>query len=376
MTICARTIGTAAGVAALGALLSLVTPDRAWSQAGQSWEQTLEAAKRERTLKIAGHPSDLRRQAFMAFQTAHPEITIEYVPIGSHGQADARLKAEWDAKAFSWDILSSGQEFIYSVLAANHALLPIHDVVTRSDVRDNKVWKDGFDAGFLDKTQKYVFGFMIYIAGSAHTNVNVYPLSTFKSVKDLLDPKYKGKIAWSDPRSGGVPEIMTSFIYMHLGAEGLRTLLTTQAPQIVGSPRQLLNSMLRGSTPIGVGVTSGTHRQLIAAGMGANIQTIDFPDNRNVGRSGGFIAVPKTAPHPNAAKVFATWLLSRDGQEAWVKYAKENSARLDVAVADPLRYPDPKLAWFTWDKEGVDFFDKYQLPARKLVAGVLGAKAK
>src|ERR1700722_20230899 len=57
-------------------------------------------AKREGALKIAGHPSDLRRNAFMAFQKVYPDIAIEYVPIGSHNQADARLKAEWEAKVF------------------------------------------------------------------------------------------------------------------------------------------------------------------------------------------------------------------------------------------------------------------------------------
>jgi iron(III) transport system substrate-binding protein len=379
MRIVARTIWTTAGAAIVSTLLGLVAPDRGLSETAQTaaltWDQTIAAAKREGSLKIAGHPSDLRRNAFMEFAKAYPGITIEYVSIGSHGQADARLKAEWDAKAFNWDILASGQEFIYSTLTSSKALVPIRDII-RDDIKDDRHWKDGFAAGFLDKEQRYVFGFMIYIAGSAHANTKVYPLSSFKSVHDLLDPKYKGKIAWADPRAGGVAEIMVSFLYQHLGSEGLRYLLTKQDPKIMGSPRQLLNSMVRGQTPIGVGVTSGTHRQMIEAGLGADIQTIDFPDDRNVGRSGGILAVPKSAPHPNAAKVFANWLLSLDGQTSWTKFAKENSARLDAPVGDPLRYPDPKLKWFTWDKEEVDFFDKYQLPARKLVAEILGNKAK
>jgi ABC-type Fe3+ transport system substrate-binding protein len=130
--------------------------------------------------------------------------------------------------------------------------------------------------------------------------------------------------------------------------------------------------MVRAGKPIGIGVTTGTLRQMREAGLGESIDRIDFPDGRQVGRSGGFISVPKAAPHPNAAKLFANWLLSKEGQTVWVKATQENSARVDVPVGDALRYPDPKFDWFTWDKEEVDFLDKYQIPARKIVAEALG----
>ena len=123
--------------------------------------------------------------------------------------------------------------------------------------------------------------------------------------------------------------------------------------------------MVRGNRLIGIGVTTGALRQMTAAGLGTSIKRVDFVDSRNEGRTGGFVAVPKTAPHPNAARVFVTWLLSKQGQETWVRLAKENSARLDVPVADQDRYPDPKLQWFVWDKEEADFLNKYQ-PRRKI----------
>src|SRR5262245_51526803 len=100
----ARTSSIVAATAAIGMLLALVSTDRSAAQAdsssGPAWEQLVDAANREGRLKIAGHPSDLRRAAFMAFAEAYPKIKIEYVSIGSHGQADARLKAEWEAKVF------------------------------------------------------------------------------------------------------------------------------------------------------------------------------------------------------------------------------------------------------------------------------------
>jgi len=38
----------------------------------------------------------------------------------------------------------------------------------------------------------------------------------------------------------------------------------------------------------------------------------------------------KQMPHPNAAKVFINWLLSREGQLQWQKKSDNNSLRMDI----------------------------------------------
>ena len=42
------------------------------------------------------------------------------------------------------------------------------------------------------------------------------------------------------------------------------------------------------------------------------------------------VACPLKLPHPNAAKVFANWLLGRDGQEVFGRSMAVGSRRLDV----------------------------------------------
>jgi ABC-type Fe3+ transport system substrate-binding protein len=46
------------------------------------------------------------------------------------------------------------------------------------------------------------------------------------------------------------------------------------------------------------------------------------------------MAVMSKAPHPNAAKLFVNWVLSREGQTAWQKYAEVNSLRMDIPKSD------------------------------------------
>ncbi len=50
------------------------------------------------------------------------------------------------------------------------------------------------------------------------------------------------------------------------------------------------------------------------------------------------------APHPNAAKLYANWVISREGGEIMSKYSGYISARLDVPTFgfDTSLVPDPK----------------------------------
>jgi len=50
----------------------------------------------------------------------------------------------------------------------------------------------------------------------------------------------------------------------------------------------------------------------------------------NITTGSGHIAFFQKAPHPNAARVYINWFLSRDGQLAWQKYTLGNSLRMDI----------------------------------------------
>ena len=58
----------------------------------------------------------------------------------------------------------------------------------------------------------------------------------------------------------------------------------------------------------------------------------------------GHLAVMNQAPHPNAATVFANWMLSKDGQLAWQKHSDHNSMRMDIPkdmITDPYMAAKP-----------------------------------
>lgn len=60
----------------------------------------------------------------------------------------------------------------------------------------------------------------------------------------------------------------------------------------------------------------------------------------------GAVWVVNKAPHPNAAKLLANWLLSREGAATFSKHIENNSLRADVEVVDPISQPQPGARYF------------------------------
>jgi ABC-type Fe3+ transport system substrate-binding protein len=75
------------------------------------------------------------------------------------------------------------------------------------------------------------------------------------------------------------------------------------------------------------------------------------------------------AAHPNAARVFVNWVLSREGQIAWQKYSATSSLRTDI--------PKDSLPSWAVPQKGVDYFllnssenqDPAKVKAMQKVAG-------
>jgi iron(III) transport system substrate-binding protein len=49
------------------------------------------------------------------------------------------------------------------------------------------------------------------------------------------------------------------------------------------------------------------------------------------------------APHPNAAKLFANWFLTKQGATSWATNTSLNSRRNDAPVVDKLTWVDPAV---------------------------------
>jgi ABC-type Fe3+ transport system substrate-binding protein len=129
-------------------------------------------------------------------------------------------------------------------------------------------------------------------------------------------------------------------LYVFRGEDYVRELLTKQDVTVTGDNRQLVDWVVRGRYPIGVGLTGDVLRQFQAEGLGGNVRTLDEGPKALSPGFGG-IQLLNRPPDPNAAKLFVNWLLSREAQTRISETVGVNSRRVDVPVADPTSAPDP-----------------------------------
>jgi ABC-type Fe3+ transport system substrate-binding protein len=145
-------------------------------------------------------------------------------------------------------------------------------------------------------------------------NTTLVPRGTEpKSWQDLLDPKWKGKMAWtSHATTSGAPGAI-GFVLRDLGEEKgmayLRALAKQDVVRIGGSGRSVTDLAIAGEYPIVLQIFN--HQPFISAQQGAPIDWIATSPAMEIA---SVASVAARAPHPNAAKLFVDFLISDEGQ--------------------------------------------------------------
>jgi iron(III) transport system substrate-binding protein len=131
-----------------------------------------------------------------------------------------------------------------------------------------------------------------------------------KSWTDVTDPKYKGKLAMTDPSFTALQLMVVSTLSRKLGWDYYEKLRKNEI-MIVQSNQQVTDTVKRGERVIALGAvdTYATEARM----QGHKIDTI-YPGD------GAFIissptAIIKGGPHPNAAKAFAEFMISMEAQK-------------------------------------------------------------
>jgi ABC-type glycerol-3-phosphate transport system substrate-binding protein len=131
-------------------------------------------------------------------------------------------------------------------------------------------------------------------------------------------------------------------------------LWTTQRPVLTADLRQQIEWLVRGQYPIAIGVDQAGLEEFQRQGIGLNVLPLTGTESSLETPGFGTVGLINNAPHPNAARLFINWLLSRDGETIWAERTKRNSRRLDVPVADPEVYPEAGQQYVNLNKQEAD----------------------
>jgi ABC-type thiamine transport system substrate-binding protein len=157
----------------------------------------------------------------------------------------------------------------------------------------------------------------------------------------LLDPAYKGRIAWADPRTAGPGSNFAYFVDQVLGREAIKKLVVDQQVVFHSRPTQVTEALMRGKADIVIAFQQSEMERYREAGMEIDLRPIGTDAKRAYLAAGGAIlAVFEPAAHPNAAKLFANWIMTREQQHGFGQAMVVDSARDDVAPASrpPMRF--------------------------------------
>lgn len=315
----------------LALMTSLVgTVANVYAQSPQSWDQVVAAAEKEGEVVVAGPVIQPYREALEGFRQAYPKIKLEFNAVTSPS-FDARITSERRAGKHLTDVAVlgfSGATFSQQIPAGWFD--PINPFIVSPDVLDDTKWLGGFKAGFLDTKKQYLYAFQAGKQNNLNIDRAAVPLSEFSKLEDLLNPKWKGKIAILDPRERGSGHLIT-LLLTALGPEQARKFLVEQKPVIASSNRQLADWVAQGAYPITSGLSPSEVAALQEQGLAKSVEALKTLPSETAWTPGwGVIALLNQPPHPNAAKVFINWVLSQPAQTEWARKGFVNSRRTDV----------------------------------------------
>jgi iron(III) transport system substrate-binding protein len=195
-------------------------------------------------------------------------------------------------------------------------------------------------AGLHDPEGYWASTNIIVIGAAANTDL-VAPADRPASYEDLLEPKWRGRMAWKPNDVTGAWGFIGNVLAMmgeERGLAYLRRLAGQNLAPVGASTRAILDGVIAGEHALVLGVSA--HNTEISRRAGAPVVFLPLG---SAWATLHMIGVTRGAPHPRAGRLFVDFALSREGQEIF-RNAGYLPARADVPPLSPAI--SPKLAGF------------------------------
>ncbi len=311
------------------------------------WDKVVKEGKKEGWVVIYSTlGSDTRDFLSKALKDKYG-ISLEFIS-GRGAEVAQKILTERKSGIYNADIWLGGVGSAITLLKPQNVFDRLEPALILPEVADPKMWVGG-ELEFVDK-DRTMMAHLSYVVPPLAINTNLVKPDDIKSHRDLLQPRWKGKIVMQDPTSAGTGISWFSVVSAQLGYDFMRE-LAKQEPVIIGDRRLQLEWVAQGKYPVAVAPQSDT------VGMfkreGAPVSHLILIDGTYVAAGSGFIVLVNKAAHPNAAKLFVNWFLGREAQTLYSKSNLLPSSRLDVPTdsSDPINIRQPGMKYFNRNSE-------------------------
>lgn len=215
------------------------------------------------------------------------------------------------------------------------------------EVLDGAKWKTG-KLWFIEPGENYILRVFRSVNGLLFYNADQVKAEEIRSAKDLLNPKWRGKISTDDPTVNGAGAANAAMLYSQLGADFVKRLYIDQKPVFSRERRQYTDWLARGIYPICLNCRENDLKSLRKDGFKL-VEVFELSDiSPRVNGSPWLLTYANKAPHPSAARVFANWIASKEGLEIYSRGYDAATLRTDVdeSFLDKNSLPRPGVKYF------------------------------
>ena len=318
------------------------TPDEA-ARFQAEWDALIAAAQEEGKLSLVFGAGGRNYRPIANFFDEMFGIEM-IISTGSGSAGVNRVLAEQETGRYLVDTMYGGPTSVATRLIPGDAVVPVADLFMHPEVMDKSLWFEGKHY-YSDPQQKFHFAFA---ASAGPQNLGMYyntnlvsqeDIDAMSSVFDFLDPKWKGKIVAGLPIGGGSSgTYFRAYVQPDIGKAWMNGFFAPEL-DVTFSPdrRFIVDGLANGKFHMVVAGGGGTDLDGLAS-LGAPVKEL-----RKEFKEGGIMvsnsdrhnmAVPKNQPHPNAAKLWVNWWLSKEGQTIMHAMSEESKPTLRVDVTD------------------------------------------
>ena len=333
------------------------TPTPGASAFEAEWEALKAAAREEGRLVLASGNNSSRALTPPIRDAFGKQFGIQVTVAGGRGSEQfARIGAERQGGRYEIDLLILGRRHMGESFGPAGFLTPIQDQLFHPDALDTSKWW-GERLWFREPEgvePKYSVAFSV----SAYPNpltpsyntelVTEADIAAINSAWDFLDLKWKDKIIALSPLATGISSGLID-IYAHpaLGPGWIERFFSRELDvTFAADDRQIVDSISFGGHALAF-FGQGAEGALVALareGLPVARWSKNLQEGGRLSANSSYVwlGMMDQAPHPNAAKLFVNWWLTREGQTAYNTLSATTdlppSLREDVPVgiSDPL----------------------------------------
>jgi iron(III) transport system substrate-binding protein len=311
------------GFSSLGSAASIAAESKRLPE----WDKVLEDAKREAKIVLAIPPATELRTALEPL--LKQKFGLEAELVSAPGPKNAsRIAAEKKAGVNFFDAIICGTGTAIG-LSYNSMLEPLESFWLLPEVKDPNQWWGGHIWEDNLKSKKFLYSFLADVSThSTWYNTSLAKQQELRSFDDYLNPKWKGRIGFSDPRVPSSGQSIWSFMWEQRGEEFLKKLVE-QDLFLTRDLRQLADALAKGKIALAFGLGRSQAEPFVKAGLPITPAPVT-KEGLPASNAFGVVGVIKDPPHANATKVFVNWFLGREGQDWYSRIMQNGTRRLDV----------------------------------------------